>query len=282
MKNRKWTIMLLMAVVSLTLSGCRLALPEKTVSKDRFVGFSVILSSGTNAYDKDGNYFDRRVPHEVDGELLIKNITTNPNGDVCVGAEHSDWFTHLHNGMHIKDDDHEEYTIEGTLYLCKEMLPANPILICEYVYQREDGTLYAVDMGSNYSGHLDGMGLSASESWTETDENGLKKSFTTSVKLDVRYDEAVVSAELIEMRGTGEALARHAMAEADEIWISQAAEWALIEETLKDGSVQRTAVNGPLDGQFFEARRVNDTGICVPMTYTIRVSGMLTGGDQAA
>ena len=155
------------------------------------------------------------------------------------------------------------------------------MLSMEHVYQREDGTLYAVDCGSNYSGALDGLGLKISETHTETDVSRKKTSVTTTVKLNVEYDEPTVSAVLIEMRGTDTELHRHALSGEKEIWLSSEAEWALIEEMLADGSTHRTAVNGPLGGQSVEIRTVNSSGVCVPHTYSLRVSGALMTNPPA-
>ena len=200
------------------------------------------------------------------------------DGVPMCGAEYSDddWFDPVHHGIHISDEG-ESYTLETSMYLAEELLPEHARLEMEHVYQREDGTLYAIDNGSNYSGHMDGLGLKVSASYTTTFE-GERKSSTTSIKLNVKYAEVVLSAEAVEMKGTGEELARHPLNKEDqEIWVSSDTEWVLIEETLADGTIRRTAVNGPLDKAYFNLRFPDAKGVCIRYQYKIRTPGVIEG-----
>jgi len=269
MKKAKYAALPLLLVSALLLSGCTLALNEKEYSRDRLVGISVGLSSSYGA--KTGRY----EPHEPDGEVIRLNMYTDEEGVTYGGAEYdSDWFEPVRLHVHSKDEG-EEYTLETTMYLAEDMLPSQPYLSIERVYEREDGTLYALAGGHNYSGHLDGIGLTISESYSATGADGKKKTSKTTIKLSVAYDVKVVSAEAVEMKGTETELNRHVLTDQEEIWVSADTEWILVEETLADGTVRRSAVNGPLDGETFFVRFANEQGVCVRQTYRLRTPGPL-------
>ena len=57
--------------------------------------------------------------------------------------------------------------------------------------------------------------------------------------------------------------------EQDEIILSADADWALLSETLADGSTRRTAINPPFEDADVEIRRANEQGVCVPCSYRI-------------
>ena len=144
----------------------------------------------------------------------------------------------------------------------------------------EDGTLYAIDNGSNYSGHLDGISLKVSQSLTVTKSDGERKKETTTIKLNLKHAEIVLSAEAVEMNAEGEELARHKLTGQEEIWVSPETEWLLIEETLNDFSIRRSTVNGPLNQETFFIYTPELPGVCIRETYTIRTSGVLSDETQ--
>lgn len=275
MKKAKFAFLILMLAAAVLLGGCQLAREEKEFSQDKLVGISVRLRSGGARYESPEAYFDRRQPHEPDGAMVWLNTEQDENGETISGPEYdSDWFEPVHLSYHVKDEG-EEHTLETTLYLAETMLPDNPLLEMEHVYQREDGTLYAIDNGSNYSGHLDGLGLTVSQSQSVTGADGAKKTDTTTIRLNVKYESVVLSAEAVEMKGTGEELTRHKLTGQEELFISPETEWLLIEETLADRSIRRTAVNGPLNDSTFFIRKQNMQGVCIRQTCRIRVPGAL-------
>lgn len=276
MRKAKYSILLCMLAAALLLSGCQLAREEKEYSQDRLVGISVRIENSFDSGSGEG-YFDRRQPHEPDGALVWLKTGYDENGVPMSGAEYDEdgWFDPVH--LHFTTtDEGEEHALETTLYLAEELLPEHALLQMEHVYQREDGTLYAINGGSNYSGDMDGLGLKVSSSYATTFE-GEKKSKTISIKLNVKYEKIVLSAEAIEMKGTGEELARHALTGQEEIWVSSDTEWVLIEETLSGGVIRRTSVNGPLDKETFVVRTANEQGICIRRSYRLRVSGGFSG-----
>ena len=274
MRKAKCIILSLMLIAAVLMtSGCQLARDEKEFSQDRLVGISVRLVSG---FGSRAGYFDRRQPHEPDGAMVWLKTDYTETGEPMIGPEYdSDWFEPAHLSIHVKDEDEEHY-LETTIYLAGAMLPDNPLLEMEHVYRREDGTLYAIDNGSNYSGHMDGLGLTVSQSQTVTGPDGKRKQETTTIKLNIKYEEVVLSAEAVEMKGTGEELMRHALTGQEELWVSPGAEWLLIEEKLGDGTIRRTAVNGPLDGEYFSIRKANEQGVCIRESYKIHVPGTLS------
>ena len=277
MRKSKLAALAVMLTAAIMLSGCQLALEEKEYSPDRLVGISVRLSSGGAKYIPREEYFDRRQPHEPDGEVVWLKHEYNDAGELMISAEYDPdgWFEPVHQGVHMKDES-EERTLETTIYVAEEMFAEEPWLEMEHVYQRADGTLYAIDCGSNYSGHLDGLGLTVSQTQTVTGPDGKKKSETTTIKLNVKHTEIIRSAEAVEMRGTGEEIARHKLTGQEEIWVSAETEWLLIEETLADGSIRRSAVNGPLNNETFFIRIPELPGVCIRETYTIRTPGALS------
>ena len=277
MKKAKYAFLILLLAAAVMLSGCQLALEEKEFSQDRLVGISVRLSGSAARFDNWKEYVDRRQPHEPDGAMVWLNWYTDENGESYNGVEYSgeDWFESVHLSVHVSDEG-EEHTIETAIYLVKDMLPDDPLLEMEHVYQREDGTLYAIDNGSNYSGNLEGLGLTVSQSNTVTKPDGTKKQHTTTIKLSVKYEEAVLSAEAVEMKGTGEEIARRELTGQEELWISPETEWILIEETLADGRIRRSAVNAPLEKETFFIRRAGESGVCIRESYTVRISGVLS------
>ena len=222
-------------------------------------------------------YFDRRQPHEPDGAVIRLNYEYNEAGELMIGTEYDDnnWFEPVHTGVHVSDEG-EERTLETTLYVAEKMFAETPYLEMEHVYQRADGTLYAIDNGSNYSGHLDGLSLKISQSRIVTTTDGERKSETTTIKLNVKYKEIVLSAEAVEMNAANEEIARHRLTGQEEIWISPMTEWLLIEETLNDFSIRRSAVNGPLNKETFFIYTPELPGVCIRETYTLRTSGVLS------
>lgn len=277
MKKAKYAFLILMLAAAVMLSGCQLALEEKEFSQDKLVGISVRLSDSATRFNNHKEYVDRRQPHEPDGAMVWLKTGYDEDGAVMSGAEYDDngWFEPVHLSVNVSDEG-EEHTIETAMYLAKDMLPENPLLEMEHVYQREDGTLYAIDNGSTYSGELNGLGLMVSQSHTVTNPDGTKKQHTTKIKVNVWYEEVVLSAEAVEMKGTGEEIARHQLTGQEELWVSPETEWILVEETLDDGRTRRTAVNAPLDKETFYVRKANESGVCIRETYTVRTSGALS------
>lgn len=276
MKKAKYIVLSMLLAAAVLLSGCQLALEEKEYSKDKLVGISVKLRGISYVWAGD-DYFDRRQPHEPDGALIWLKTDYDENGVPMSGAvyEDDDWFEPVQIGFHVKDEG-EEHALETTLYLAEDRLPDDPYLEMEHVYQREDGTLYAIDNGSNYSGHLDGISLKISQSYSATTPDGEKREQSTTIQLNVKYDEVVLSAEAIEMKGTGEEIARHKLTDQEDIWISADTEWILVEETLADGTIRRSAVNGPLNNETFFVRFANEQGVCIRQTYKLRTPGVLS------
>ena len=281
MKKAKFAALCLLLAAALLLSGCQLALDEQEYTRDKLVGISVKLGSSQRIIAENQRTGSRYEPHEVDGKMIWLNMYTDEDGVTFGGAESddSDWFEPVRLYVHSKDTG-EEYTLETTIYAAEKMLPADPYLQIERVYEREDGSLYALAGGHNYSGSLDGIGLTISESWSKTDADGQTKTTATTITLNVKYDEIVLSAEAVEMKGSGEEIARHKLKGQEEIWLSPETEWVLVEETLSDGRIRRTAVNGPLNNETFYIRKPVLPGVLIRETYKLKTSGTLTGGQQ--
>ncbi len=275
MRKLKCMVLVLLMTATVVLSGCQLALEEQEYSRDRLVGISVKLGSSHSIHDDNQKSGPRYEPHEVDGEMIRLNMYKDENGVTYGGSEYdSDWFEPVHLHVHSRDEG-DEYTLETTIYAAEDMLPDDPYLQIERMYEREDGTLYALAGGHNYSGNLDGIGLKISESYSRTDTDGKKSTSTTTIQLWVKYEEQVISAEAVEMKGAEGEIARHKLTGQEEIWVSAETEWLLIEETLADGRIRRSAVNGPLNNETFFVRIAGEQGVCIRETYKIRMPGAL-------
>lgn len=281
MKKARFAFLMMILAAAVLLSGCQLAQEEKEFSQDRLVGISVRLRNSGARYVPMEEYFDRRQPHEPDGEMVWLKHEYNEAGELMIGAEYDPdgWFEPVYQGVHLSDEG-EERTLETTIYVAEKMFTEDPYLEMEHVYQREDGTLYAIDNGSNYSGHLDGLSLKISQNRTVTTPDGERKSETTTIKLNLKHAEIVLSAEAVEMNAEGEELARHKLTGQEEIWVSPETEWLLIEETLNDFSIRRSTVNGPLNQETFFIYTPELPGVCIRETYTIRTSGVLSDETQ--
>jgi hypothetical protein len=187
-------------------------------------------------------------------------------------SDSGEWFSDVHMSIHTKDSG-EERKMEGTLYVCDELIRPGVILKAEEVYQRADGSMYAVNGGHNYSGHLSGLTMDISQSHTTTDSEGNKTSESCTVTLRIEKEAHVISAELIEMDAANQEITRHELDTQLEVWLSAEADWALLCETLADGTMRRTAVNRPFEETPLEIRRANEQGVCVPRSYRIRSAG---------
>lgn len=272
MKRIKYAMLPALLAALLALSGCRMALDERTGEQNRLVGLSITVTDGyDSAYDTNG--VNRLQPHEPDGAVVRLCFETDENGDAILYDFSDGRFDPPQMTYHVTNDDSVAYSLETTLYLIESRLPERPILRVESVYQREDGTLFAINGGHNYSGVLDGVGVTLSESCTTTDASGRTIAESTTLKLNVRYEAEVVSASAVEMRGADEALTRHELGEQENIRISAEAEWLLIEETLADGSVRRSAINAPLADAQCSVRIAGEAGMCIPKSYRFEVAG---------
>ena len=87
MRKSKLAVLMMILTAAVLLSGCQLALEERGYSPDRLVGISVRLSSGVAKYIPREEYFDRRQPHEPDGEVVWLKYEYNDAGELMIGAE---------------------------------------------------------------------------------------------------------------------------------------------------------------------------------------------------
>lgn len=262
---RRTAAVLLVLSLCMLPTGCQLALDREDSAPDRFVGFSVRLTDPFS----DDPATDRRQSHEVDGQKLII-FTSTENGETFIASDAGEWLGDVH--MHVKTtDESEQYLLSGVLSVCEEAIPSGCILQAEHVYQRSDGSMYAVKGGSSFSGSLGGLEIRVSESSKITGSDGSARELFCEVTLTVEADLPLISARLTEIGEDGVPLAAHDLTGTEkEIWLSPEAEWALLEETMKDGSVRRTAVNAPLDEATVELLLPEENGILIPFSCTLR------------
>ncbi len=259
---KKISFLLLALLTALALAGCQLAIEEESISADRFAGINVVLKTGWNPDEPS-----RSEPHEVDGYPFLIALRTDENGESYIASDIGECFSEAHVAIKTTDEG-EEYSLTGVLYLEQSKIPTGATLMLESVYQREDGSLYAVSTGSNYGGHLTGLGYDRTDSHTFTDEKGEKRGETTTLHLDVREGAPIESAVLIAFSAENEVLSRQPLDDED-LTVSPDAAWALLVETLTDGSTRRTAFNAPFDDTSFEVHLPGENGMCGVRTYRI-------------
>ena len=272
---------LIMSMVFL-LSGCRLALDDSGAATERFVGVNVLLLSEWLEDDAP-----RYEPHEPDGYLLAIIHDVGSEGEPIVGSDIDEHFADIHMNYKSfssgdwseigRDPTSETYSITGTLYVDEGTLPEEPLLILESVYQRSDGTLYAVDDGgmSKYSGSPNGLTLSLSQD-SQVSRGHQTISQSTSIEVSVKAVAPCLSAALIEMDGSNAELRRQTLGVETDVTVSADVSWALVEEYLADGTVRRTAINRQPADSFVTVYRPGDNGLCLPVTYTV----YFASGDQ--
>lgn len=257
------------------LSGCQLAREENHAAvPDRFMGISALLQTEKQfSAAPDGEYVDRAIPHDIDGTPLYLEITQLETGEDCMGINSGDWFTDIKQHFRTADTDDEQsesLTIEATMYICAEEMSFFPYLTLERVYQRTDGTLYAVDCGCNYAGSLDGLSLSMSESRTVSAGEGSSVLEATEIKLHVRERLKADEVRILAMRDLS-VIESFTVQTESEIYLPAGTEWVLIEEVLSDGSILRTAYNEPLDDTAILLYTVCENGVFLPQPLTLHL-----------
>ncbi|MCH5287287.1 MAG: hypothetical protein J1E43_07690 [Christensenellaceae bacterium] len=277
MKKNNYLLLAMIAAVVLLLSGCQLALEDVTASNDRFVGLNVVLMKEWSEYTES-----RLEPHEPDGYLLAIFHDFDNDGALLTDSQIDDHFVDIHLGYkHSTDGDLSDedpansaisYSISGTLYVYEQMLPEEPILSLENVYQRSDGTLYAVEENSmgKYTGNLNGLTLSVSQD-SRIKSGAQEISESVFAELNVKAVIPASSIELIEMDANNVELRRQTLGESADIAVSSAAAWVLLEEHLIDGSVRRTAINLLPSEASATVFLPDDSGVCIPFTYDLKI-----------
>lgn len=263
MRKAKYAVLALLLTLALLTCGCQLAREDlETPSADRFAGLNVKLVSA---------YGESRVePHEIDGYALIMPLTQDEDGSYVAGGDIGECFGETHLAIKDTESEGREYSISAKMYLCVEQLPQNAYLAMESVYQRPDGTLYAVDTGGNYSGSIAGLTHERTEKSSQTDENGKAYSESMHVRLELVKADAASSVLLIEMNENNEEITRRTLGEETIVPLSSDTAWALVEEHLEDGTVRRTAVNQPFDEAAVSVCLPGENGICRPVDYSFR------------
>ncbi len=269
----RWAVIAIILYILSLLGGCQLAVEEQSVSADQFVGISVQLQPEfVFNHSSDEDYVDRSIPHEVDGEPLYLDISQTETGEPVMGINLGSWFTSLNQHFNTVDTDKERsetVLIEATMYVCTDTLSSTPYLIVEQVYRREDGTLYAVDCGNNYGGHLDGLSITLSENHTTSDTEGNRTLSTVEVKLHIKERTQTNEVRILAMKGT-QIIEQFTICAENELWLPSDTEWVLAEEILSDGSIRRTALNEPLDNASVEMYTLCEGGVFIPQILTLR------------
>ncbi len=273
----QWIMCALLVCALCMLGGCQLAREdEEAVSQDRFAGISVhLLTDFAFNYSGGEDYVDRSIPHEADGRNFYLEISQTETGETVHGLSADDCFTDLaklFKMVNTEEEQSEEVQLEATMYVCPAEFEGTPYLTLEHIYLREDGTLYAVDCGSNYGGSIDGLSITLKEDHTFLDTSGNIVQSAMQVKLNVKARMKVEKVRLLAMSGTN-SVGEFIIGNEEEVWLLPDTEWVLMEETLSDGSVQRTAFNRPLDGTVIKLFTECEDGIFIPQRITLRTAG---------
>lgn len=274
----KTKLLTLLLMLSLGLTGCSLARPEKTdtglQSGDRFLGVYMVFRGdydswnfhdnpyleelGTEEIDT-GKYGTLPFPREVlfgeihraehtvtfpglEGYALFAYSWTDEDGAPC-----STSFSDMGGGgFHvIHSDEGTRHELEGTLYVLpntSENTVQHGVWTALRVFQTSDGRIYVDGSGNSYSGG--GFSTITQEAtYTET-VNG--ESTSNSVQVTVHMEEAAPLEKLVLIQfGENSTILRTEEVSIPEegldYYTLENAEWVLIEEHRSTG-VERTVV----------------------------------------
>lgn len=277
MKKNNCLLLAMLMAVALLLSGCQLALEDGSARQDRFVGVNVVLMRDHEEYSDAPQR-----PHEPNGYLLSLLHSIDDEGAPHIGTEVDEHFNDVHvsyksstqgDQFDAESANHADtYAISGTLYIEEAMLPDAPVLSLENVYQRSDGTLYAIEENSmgKYAGSLDGLTLTISQDSRVTD-GAYQVGETVRIEVNVRAAVPAASIVLIEMDENNMELRRQTLGEIFDVSVAADTAWALIEERLVNGAVRRTALNLLPREAFATVLLPGEDGVCLPVTYTLDI-----------
>ena len=262
MKRNNVALWALLIALALLLSGCALAREEmEPEAKDRFVGLNILIESGDN-------YTDRNEPHELDGQSMYCAMVYDENGEHHVGSDLTECFANAQLAVNVTDEE-SEYSMSAELYIYPEQIPRDAFIRCEHIYQRSDGSLYAINTGNNFGGILTGWAYKVSESYSATAPDGTISGETISLHVKIVGCVPSRSATLIEMDDANTELRRQPLDEESYVSVSTDASWVLVEEHLLDGTTRRTAMNAPFDQSEITTYLEGEQGLCLPKSYYV-------------
>lgn len=170
---KKGVLIAILAALTLFLGGCQDARQDKPVS-DRFVGVNL-------AALPEGADEDRSEPHELDGQYMLVPFAYSDDGEQYTKAVTNGPYSNK-NFSYGETDNGKEYTITVDLYIGDLQIEPGDTLYLEQVYQRADGTFYAVGPGQLVDILSEGtITQGFTDTRAVTGEDGKKANETTTV-----------------------------------------------------------------------------------------------------
>ena len=174
---RKGALIAFLAALMLMLGGCQSARKEGPAS-DRFVGVNLVAL-------QEGADEDRSNPHELDGQYMLAPFAYSDDGEQYTKTVSNDPYSNKHFS-YGETDNGKEYTIRVDLYIGDLLIEPGDVLYLEQVYQRADGTFYAVGPGQLIDILSEGT---ITQGFTDTraitGEDGKKVNETTTVYVNL-------------------------------------------------------------------------------------------------
>ena len=176
--KKRVVFLLALAALSLMLGGCQLAQKTEPL-KDRFVGVNLVAIPE----DQEGDDA-RSEPHEPDGYYFLVPFAYSDDGTQYTKAIRSGPYSERYFNSKTTNDG-QEYTIRTDLYI-GDLIEPGIALYLEPVYEREDGSFYAVGPGQAIDMLSDGtITYGYSDQRVVTGEDGKKENETTSVYVNL-------------------------------------------------------------------------------------------------
>lgn len=174
---KKGVLIALLAALIMMLGGCQSARKEAPAS-DRFVGMNLVTI-------REGIDENRSNPHELDGQYLLAPFAYSDDGEQYTKAVTNGPYSNK-NFSYGETDNGKEYTIRVDLYIGDLLIEPGDTLYLEQVYQRADGTFYAVGPGQLIDILSEGtITYGFTDTRTVTGDDGKNESETTSVFVDL-------------------------------------------------------------------------------------------------
>lgn len=262
MKNKRILLLTITILFAAALSGCQLAKPDKALNDssakpdilvgvfitDHILEFEITESRlvTVSDTDNDGNVIEMKRWRFDDEGILFAHPTMPADGDSmeysyteCDGI--ADCTTHYG----VSDDDINT-SLTGTLYLKEN---SDDIIYLNEVYQRYDGSLYAVANTGFSTGSAGFSNISLSES-AQKSENGKESTVTATIEVNLVNISEPESISVLEMADGGKLLNTKEYAPneiPDNYVVSEECKYIIIETQDKKGVTTQSLITAEDD-----------------------------------
>lgn len=258
--KKKWGIISILTVFlgGVMFTGCRLAKEESVCSADNLIGMLVTTdgpkeSDDLQEFDEEEKLEGRKTEEgwcefpQVAGAAIVREYDAEDDTVSVQGPEGS--FSDIHMEADVSDAGekhkysgvfHISADFDGTLYFCP-------------VYEREDGSVYAVMTGDRYDFEKEyfPMGATISKSVEEEETvtwDGKKAADSISFTVHVKREMALKEFTLLEMRDSHEVICSTKVTEdQDSIKLQPETAYATAEMICRDMNGGETVVHTVYD-----------------------------------